>query len=70
MDQDSLQTPTDTGTRLHIAAIIVEHKTGPGSTLRYARLRIIFVVGVEEGAPGFTVQKCGDTPTCVRGTSL
>ena len=41
MDPDSLQTPTDTGTRLHIVAIIVGHKTGPGTTLRYARLRTI-----------------------------
>ena len=47
MDPDSLQTPTGTGTRLHIAATIVGHKTGPGFTLRYARLRPTSVVGVE-----------------------
>ena len=47
MDPDSLQTPTDTGTRVHLAAITVGHKTGPESTLRYARLRTISVVGVE-----------------------
>ena len=46
MDQDSLQTLTGTETRLHIAAITVGHKTGPGSTLRYARLRTILVVDV------------------------
>ena len=47
MDPGSLQTPTGTGTRLHIAATIVGPKTGPGSTLRYARLRTISLVGVE-----------------------
>ena len=46
MDQNRLQTPTATKTRLHIAAITVRHKTGPGSTLRYARLRTILVVDV------------------------
>ena len=46
MDQNSLQTLTDTETRLHIAAITVGHKTGPGSTLKYARLGTILVVGV------------------------
>ena len=46
-DPDSLQTPTGTGTRLHVAATSVAHKTGPDSTLRYARLRTISVVGVE-----------------------
>ena len=33
-------------TRLHEADITVRHKTGPGSTPRYARLRTISVVGV------------------------
>ena len=47
MDPDSLQTPTGTGTRLHVSATIVGHKTELGSTLRYARLRTISVVGVE-----------------------
>ena len=37
---------TGTEIRLHVAAITVGHKTGPESTLRYARLRTIFVVGV------------------------
>ena len=60
MDPDSLQTLTGTETRLHIVVITVGHKTGPGSTLRYARLRTILVVDVERrgtwihyaGAPG------------------
>ena len=43
----SFQTSTGTGTKLHIAATIMGHKTGPGSTLRYARPRTISVVGVE-----------------------
>ena len=47
MDPDSLQTLTGTATRLHVAAIIVGHKTGPGSTLNCARLRTISVVCVE-----------------------
>ena len=50
MDQDSLQTLTSTETRLHISVITVGHKTGPGSTPRYARLKTIFVVGVGRGA--------------------
>ena len=46
MDQNSLQTLTDTETRLQVAAITVGHKIGPGSTLKYARLGTILVVGV------------------------
>ena len=61
MDPDSLQTPTGTETRLHVAATIVGHKTGPGSTLRCARLRTISVVGVE---------RRGTSTTHVRGTRL
>ena len=59
MDPDSFQTPTGTGTRLCIAAAIVGHKTGPGSTLRYARLRTISVVGVERRG---TLTHCAETP--------
>ena len=59
MDPDSLQTPTGTGTRLHVAATIVGHKTGPGSTLRYARLRTISVVGVERRG---TLIHCAEVP--------
>ena len=43
---NSLQTSTGTRISLHEAAIIVEHQTGPGNTLRYARLRTLHVVGV------------------------
>ena len=43
---NSLQISTGTRIRLHVTAIIVEHQTEPGSTLRYARLRTLYVVGV------------------------
>ena len=59
MDQDSPQTLTDTETRLHVAAITVGHKTGPESILRYARLRTIFVVGVERRG---TLIHCDEVP--------
>ena len=38
---NSLQTSTGTRISLHGIAIIVEHQTGPGNTLRYARLRTL-----------------------------
>ena len=44
---NSLQTSTGTRIRLHVIAIIVEHQTEPGNTLRYARLKTLHVVGVE-----------------------
>ena len=47
MALNSLQTSTGTRIRLHITAIIVEHQTGPGITQRYARLKTLYVVGVE-----------------------
>ena len=49
LQNGSRQSPTLTGieTRLHIVVITVGHKTGPGSILRYARLRTILVVDVE-----------------------
>ena len=50
---------TSTETRLHIAVITVGHKTGPGSTLRYARLRTIFVVYVGRKA---TWIHCAEAP--------
>ena len=59
MDADSLQTPTGTGTRLHVAATIVGHKTGLGSTLRCARLKTISVVGVERRG---TLIHCAEVP--------
>ena len=67
---NSLQTSTGTRVSLHKTTIIVEHPTGPGSTLRYARLRTLHMVGVEKGTPCFTMQKQQDTPTHVRGTGL
>ena len=42
MVPNSLQTSTDTS--LHETAIIVEHQTGPGNTLRYARPKTLHVV--------------------------
>ena len=36
---NSLQTSTGTRVNLHETTIIVEHQTGPGNTLRHARLR-------------------------------
>ena len=59
MGQDSLQTLTGTETRLHVAANTVGHKTGPGNTLRYARLRTILVVDV--GRRG-TLIHCAEAP--------
>ena len=41
MGPNSLQISTGTKTSLHGTATIVVPKTGPGSTLRYARLRTI-----------------------------
>ena len=38
---NSLQTSTDTGVSLQETAIIVEHQTGPGNTLRYARQKTL-----------------------------
>ena len=46
MALDSLQTLTGTKPRLHIIAITVGHRTGPGNIQKYARLRTILVVGV------------------------
>ena len=46
MALNCLQTSTGTRISLHKTAIIVEHQTGPGNTLRYARLRTLYVVGV------------------------
>ena len=67
MDPDSLQTPTGTGTRLHVTATIVGHKTGPGNTLEYARLRTIFVVGVERrGTFIHCAEVLGHPYTCYR----
>ena len=37
---------TDTRISLHKTAIIVEHQTGPGNTLRYARLKTHCVVNM------------------------
>ena len=59
MDKDSPQTLTSTEKRLHVAAITVEHKTGPVNTLRYARLGTILVVGV--GRKG-TLIHCAEVP--------
>ena len=59
MVPDSLQTPAGTGIRLHVTAAIVGHKTGPGSTLSYIRLRTISVVGVERRS---TLSHCAEVP--------
>ena len=65
MDQDSLQTLTGTETRLHIAAITVGHKTGPGSTLRCGRLRTILVIDVgRRGTLTHCVEAPGHPYTC------
>ena len=46
MALNSLQTSTGTRISLHETATIVGHQTGPESTLRYARLRTLYVVNV------------------------
>ena len=51
MTLDSLQTLTGTKTRLHIIAITVGHRIGPGSIQKYIRLRTILVVGVARRTP-------------------
>ena len=56
---NSLRTPTGTGTRLHVVATIVEQKTGLGNTLRCARLKTIFVVGVKRRG---TLIHCAEAP--------
>ena len=50
MALNSLQTSTGTRISLHETAIIVEHQTGPGNTLRYARLKTLHVVSVARRA--------------------
>ena len=46
MALNSLQTSTDTRISLLETAIIVEHQTGPENTLRYARLKTLYVVNM------------------------
>ena len=66
----SLQTSTGTRISLHKTAIIVEHQTGPGNTLRYARLRILHVVGVARRGTLIHYAEAVGHPTHVRYTRL
>ena len=51
----SLQTSTGTRIRLHRTATIVEHQTGQESTLRYARLKTLYVANVARRGSGTSV---------------
>ena len=67
MALNSLQTSTGTRISLHETAIIVEHQTGPGNTLRYARLRTLYVVGVARmGTLIHYAESAGHPYTCWR----
>ena len=64
LQHGSKQSKTSTGTRirLHITAIIMEHQTGPGNILRYARLKTLYVVGVEKKGHLDSLCKSTETP--------
>ena len=70
MALNSLQTSTGTRISLHETAIIVEHQTGPGNTLRYTRLRTLYVVGVARKGTLIHYAEQWNTPTHVRGIRL
>ena len=65
MALNSLQTSTGTRISLHETAIIMEHQTGPESTLRYARLGTLHVVNVaRKGTLNHYVEAVGHSYTC------
>ena len=67
MAPNSLQTSTGTRISLHKIATIVGHQTGPESTLRYARLRTLYVVNVaRRGTSTHYAEAVGHPYTCWR----
>ena len=72
MVPNSLQTSTGTRISLHKTDTIVGHQTGPESTLKYARLKTLYVVNVaRRGTLTHYAEAAGqDTHAPVRGTRL